>query len=93
MMGALIHQHSYNTVLNDKLNDVLVLSCNADVAKYLIHCKKSFLYISRMMIGVLSHQHTYNTVYNDKSYVVLVLICNADLAQHLNHCEKSLLYV
>ena len=93
MMGVLSHQHSYNTVLNDKSNDVLVLSCNADLAKHLIHCKKSFLYISRMMIGKLSHQHSYNTVYNDKSYVVLVLICNADLAQHLNHCKTSLLYV
>jgi len=79
MMGALIHQHSYNTVINDKSNDVLVLSCNADLAKHLIHCKKSFFYISRMTIGVLSHQHSYNTVNNDKSYVVLVLICNVDL--------------
>ena len=79
MIGALIYQHSYNIVLNDKSNGVLVLSCNADLAKHLIHCKKSFLYISRMMIGVLSHQHSYNTVYNDKSYVVLVLICNVDL--------------
>jgi len=88
MMGALIHQHPYNTVLNDKSNDVLVLSCNADLAKHLIHCKKSFLYISRMLIGVLSHQHTYNTVYNDKSYVVLVLSCKDDLARYLNHCKK-----
>ena len=79
MMGTLIHQHSYNTVLNDKSNDVLVLSCKADVAKHLIHYKKSFLYISRMMIGVLRHQHSYNTVYDDKSYVVLVFICNVDL--------------
>ena len=80
MMGAVIHKHSYNTVLNDKSNDVLVLSCNADLANHLIHCKKSFLYISRMKIGVLSHQHSYiSTVYNDKLYVVLVLICNVDL--------------
>jgi len=66
MIGVLSHHHSYNTVLNDKSNNVLVLSCNADLAKHLIHCKKRFLYISRMMIGVLSHQHLYNTVYNDK---------------------------
>ena len=79
MIDALSNQHSYNTVLNDKSNDVLVLSCNDDMAQYLIHCKKSFLYISRMMIGVLSHQHSYNTAYNDKSYVVLVFICNVDL--------------
>ena len=79
MMGTLIHKHSYNTVLNDKSNDVLVLSCNADLAKHLVHCKKSFLYISRMMIDALSNQHSYNTVYNDKRNVVLVFICNVDL--------------
>ena len=30
MIGALSNQHSDNAVLNDKSNDVLVLSCNAD---------------------------------------------------------------
>ena len=40
MMGALIHQHSYNTVLNDKRNVVLVLSCNADLTHHSNHCKK-----------------------------------------------------
>jgi len=32
MIGALIHQHSYNTVLNEKRYVVLVLICNADLA-------------------------------------------------------------
>jgi len=35
----------YNTVLNDDLNVVLVLSCNVDLAQQWKHCKKSFLYI------------------------------------------------
>ena len=45
MIDALSNQHSYNTVFNDKRNVVLVLSCNADLAQHLIHCKKSLLYI------------------------------------------------
>ena len=45
MMGSLSHQHSYNTVLKDKSNGLLVLSCKADLAQHLNYCKKSFLYI------------------------------------------------
>jgi len=78
--------------LNDKSNVVLVLSCNADLAQHLNHCKKNVLYIWRMMMGALIHQHSYNTVLNDKLNVVLVLTCNVDLAQHSNHCKKSFLY-
>ena len=76
--------------LYDKSNVVLVLSCNADLAQHSNHCKKSFLYIWRMMLGALIHQHSYNTVLNDKPNVVLVLTCNVDLAQHSNHCRKML---
>jgi len=79
--------------LNDKSNVVLVLSCSADLAQHLIHCKKSILYIRRMMIGALSNQHSYNTDLNDKSNVVLVLICIVDLVQHSNNCKKSFLYI
>jgi len=78
--------------LNDKSNVVLVLSCNADMAQHFNHCKKSVLYIWRMMMGALIHQHSYNTVLNDKPNVVLVLTCNVDLTQHSNHCKKSFLY-
>ena len=45
MIGALIHQHSFNTVLNDNSNVVLVLNCNVDLAQHSKHGKKSFLYI------------------------------------------------
>ena len=79
MIGVLIHQHSYNTVLNDKRNVVPVLICNADLLQHSNHCKRSLLYSCRMMIGALSHQHSYNTFFSDKRNVVLVLICNADL--------------
>ena len=34
MIGALSHQHSHKTVLNDKRNVVLVLSCNTDLAQH-----------------------------------------------------------
>jgi len=79
--------------LIDKSNVVLVLSCNADLAQHLNHCKKSVLYIWRMIMGALSHQHSYNTVFKEKSNVVLVLICNAELAHHSNNCKKSFLYI
>jgi len=117
MIGALIHQHSYNTVINDKRNvalvlicnvdllqhsfkivndksnGVLVLCCNGDLAYHSKHCKKSFLYIWRMMIGALSHNHSYYTVSKGKSNGVLALSCNVDLVQHSNQCMKSFLYI
>jgi len=80
-------------ISNDKSNVVLVFSCNAYLAQHSKHCKRSFLYLWRMMIGALSHQHSYNTVLNDKLNVVLVLICNIDLTQHSNHCKKRFLYI
>jgi len=88
MIGALSHQHSYNTVLNDTRNVVLVLSCNADMLQHSNQCKKSFVYIWRMMIDGLSNQHSHTTVLNDKRNVVLMLSCNADLLQHSNQCKK-----
>ena len=39
MIGALSHQHSYNTVLNDKRNVALVLICNVDLAQHSKQCK------------------------------------------------------
>ena len=43
MIGAFSHQRSYNTVLNDKRNVVLVLIYNVDLVQHSNHCKKSFL--------------------------------------------------
>ena len=63
MVDALSNQHSHHTVYNDERNVVLMLRCNADVAQHSKHCKKSFLYIRRMMIVALSNQHSYNTVF------------------------------
>jgi len=93
MIGALSHQHSYNTVLNDKSNVVLVLRCNADLAQHLNNCKKGFIYIWRMMMCALSNQHSHDTGQNDKRNVMLVLCCNIDLVQHSNLCKKSFLYI
>ena len=79
--------------LNDERNVVLVLICNVDLAQHTYRCKKSFLYIWRMMISALNNQHSYNTVLNYKRNVVLVLICNVDLVQHSNHCKNSFLHI
>jgi len=80
-------------ISNDKSNVVLVLSCNADLAQHSKPCKKSFLFIWRMIFGALSNQHSHKTVLNDKSNDVLVLSCNADLAQHSKHCKNGFLHI
>ena len=47
MIGALIHQHSYNTVINDKRNVALVLICNVDLLQH------SFKIVNDKSNGVL----------------------------------------
>jgi len=51
--------------LNAKPNAVLVLTCNVDLAQHSNHCKKSFLYNSRMMNGELSYQLSYHCSYKN----------------------------